>query len=88
MSKNVAYMIVEKDTNRILDSEARRLVEKEVTFHSLFPARYVAENFRNRDLSDRQGNYYKIVEVEIVEFVNNQLTIACEEYEEEFNAPF
>lgn len=85
--KNVVYLIMDKGTGEMLDL-AKRYFQKEISFHSFFPARYLAENFRNRDLSDRHGEQYKIVEGEIVEFLNNQLTVAYEEELEESNFRF
>jgi hypothetical protein len=79
MSKNVVFMIGEKRTGRIFEAGRDAFVD-EITFKSFLPERWVAENFRNRELGDRHGEHYVIIEAEVVEFINNQLTVAYENF--------
>jgi hypothetical protein len=79
MEGNIVYMIGDKNNGNILDCSRHCLVE-EITFSSFFPSKEIATNYRKREMGDSQGRYYTIVEGEIVEFVNNQLTVAYEDF--------
>jgi hypothetical protein len=79
MEDNVIYMICEMETGRILDCKRHALIN-EISFSSIFPSKEMASNYRKREMGDSQGEYFTIVEGEIVEFHNNQLTVAYEEF--------
>lgn len=81
MSQNVVYLLGEKCNGKIFDIN-KQYFKNEIDFASFFPARYVAENFRNREMGDKYGEYYVVVECEVLDFSSNQLTVAYEEFKE------
>jgi NifB/MoaA-like Fe-S oxidoreductase len=79
MSQNVVYMIGDKRDGRILDLK-QHYFKDEIDFSCFFPSRSLAEGFRTREMGDRYGEDYAVVEGEIVKFVDNELTVAFENF--------
>jgi hypothetical protein len=77
-------MLGSKINGRVFDAKSSRFVEK-ITFSSFYPSRLDAQEFLDNAFDGGDGSII-IVEGEVVEFKDGQLTVAYETFLE--SAPF
>lgn len=78
---NTVWMIGEKNSGRIFNSNKCNFL-KEITFGSFFPSKFDCQSVFDCIIGDSNSNRYLVVEVEVVEFKDNQLTVAYDNFSE------
>lgn len=76
---NTVWMIGDKNSGRIFNSNKCNFL-KEITFGSFFPSKFDCQNVFDCIIGESNIGRYLVVEGEVIEFKDDQLTVAYDNF--------